>query len=316
MVIAETAAESRPSAMSESARNKGGAAIAQWIQKLDLDEKQVAQGLGWFSIGLGLAEVAAPGLLAALMGTKKRPFLMTLFGVREITAGAGLLTSQDPAPWLWSRVVGDMMDLSALGVALLAQRKTRLRTLAATAAVAGVTALDLVCAQKASARPLRIQKAISINRSPEEAYRFWHQFEQYPRFMKRVSSVQPQGERRLHWVAQGPEGKPLEWDAEIVEDRPNELIQWRSADSSWLCHWGNVRFERAPGGRGTVVRVEMSWEPAGMLAAAAAGLLGKAPALQLQEDLRRMKQLIETGEIPTTTGQPSGGHPRQSVIHE
>src|SRR5579884_1210702 len=253
MVIAETGAESHPSNMSESA-TKDGAAIAQWIQKLDLDEKRVAQGLGWLSIGLGLAEVAAPGLLAALMGTKKRPFLMTLFGVREITAGAGLLTSQDPAPWLWSRVVGDMMDLSALGVALLAQRKTRLRTLAATAAVAGVTALDLVCAQKASARPLRIQKVISINRSPEEAYRFWRQFEQYPKFMKRVSSVQPQGERRLHWVAQGPAGKRLEWDAEIVDDRPNELIQWRSAGSSRLGHCGNVRFDRAPGGRGTVVR--------------------------------------------------------------
>lgn len=80
--------------------------------------------------------------------------------------------------------------------------------------------------------------------------------------------------------------------------------------------FGNVRFERAPGGHGTVVRVELTYEPVGTIATAVAALQGKAPGLQLQEDLRRMKQLIETGEITTTTGQPSGGNLRQSILQE
>ena len=144
MAIAETGTESRASASSGAAVQNGGAAVADWIQNLDFDEKQVAQGLGWFSIGLGLAEVATPGLVARIAGTRKRPLLMSLFGMREIAAAAGILTSEDPTPWLWSRVLGDLLDLSAVGIALFTPRKMKLRTLAATVAVAGVTALDMV----------------------------------------------------------------------------------------------------------------------------------------------------------------------------
>jgi uncharacterized membrane protein len=313
MAIAETGTESHAAGLNESVRAYAGADLSDFVSKLNFNEKQVVQGLGWFSIGLGLAEIATPGLLSLIIGTKKRPFLMSLFGAREMVTGAGILTSEDPAPWLWARVLGDLMDLSALGAALFAQRKAKLRTLAATAAVAGVTAIDVVCAQKASARPIRLQKTVAINRSPQELYGFLRQFDQYPKFMKRVSSVRMDGGRMLHWEAPGLGGQKLEWDTEITEDRPNELIQWRSVDGSWLQNWGNIRLEESPGGHGTIVKVEMNYKPSGTIATAVATLLGKAPGLQLQEDLRRMKRLLETGEIPTIIGQPSGNPARRKI---
>ncbi len=316
MAIAESGIESPSAGFNGSAATYTRVGSPEWIAQLNFDEKQAAQALGWFSIGLGLAEIATPGLLSLITGTKKRPFLMSLFGAREIAAGAGILTSNDPAPWLWARVLGDLMDLSALGIALFGQRKARLRTLAATAAVAGVTAVDLICAQKASARPVRLHKVISLNRSPEEVYRFLRQFDQYPKFMKRISSVRMDRERRVHWEVDGPTGQKLQWDTEIINQTPNELIEWRSVNGSWLKNWGIIRLEQSQGGHGTVVKVEMNYQPSGTIAAAVAALLGQAPALQLREDLRRMKQLVETGEIPTTTGQPAGNQTRRTLLQE
>jgi uncharacterized membrane protein len=116
--------------------------------------------------------------------------------------------------------------------------------------------------------------------------------------MSRIESVQMRGERRSHWVAKAPGGFKVEWDAEIVDDRPNELIAWRALDGSDVDHSGSVRFESAPGGRGTIVRVEMRYmPPGGRIGALFAKIFGEEPERHVQEALRRFKQLMETGEV-------------------
>jgi uncharacterized membrane protein len=152
---------------------------------------------------------------------------------------------------------------------------------------------------------VRLTRAVTINRSPEDLFRFWRNFENLPRFMTGLVSIKTQG-KRSHWVARGPMGTHAEWDAEIITEEPNRLIGWRSLEGSEVATAGAVHFTPAPGGRGTEVRVDMKYEPpAGKVGALIAKLFGEDPAQQIQEDLRRFKQLMETGEIPTTQGQSS-----------
>ena len=286
-----------------------------------LNEEKIARGLGWFSIGLGLAEIAAPRKLAKLIGVRRNySGLIRVLGAREIASGIGILTRRRPeespnAFWMWSRVGGDAIDLALLGAAYSlrrsrVRRSDRGRIAVAAAAVAGVTALDLICSQRLS-RPsggaIRVAQAVTINRAPEELYRFWRDFQNLPRFMKHLESVRETGNRRSHWVAKAPAGRKVEWDAEITEDRPNELIAWRSLEGADVDNVGSVRFERASGGRGSIVKVEMLYSPpAGALGAAVARLFGENPEWQVKDDLRRFKQVMETGEIITTEGQPAG----------
>jgi uncharacterized membrane protein len=151
-----------------------------------------------------------------------------------------------------------------------------------------------------------VRKAITIDKPPEELYRFWHNFESLPRFMRHLQSVRSSGSR-LHWVSTGPLGKNFSWDAEIVEDRESELISWRSLPGSQIENQGSVRFQAAPEGRGTELKVELMYRPpAGRLGAAFAMLFGEEPEQQIREDLRRFKELMEAGEIATTDGQPHG----------
>jgi uncharacterized membrane protein len=108
-------------------------------------------------------------------------------------------------------------------------------------------------------------------------------------------------------VAKGPGGTPVEWDAEIISDKPNDLISWHSLEGADVDNAGSVRFERAPGGRGTIVRVKMQYRPmAGKLGTAVATLFGQAPEKQVKVDLYRFKQVMETGEVARTEGQPAG----------
>jgi uncharacterized membrane protein len=153
----------------------------------------------------------------------------------------------------------------------------------------------------------KVEKSVTINRPPEELYRFWRNFENLPRFMKHLESVKVEGNGRSHWVAKGPAGTSVEWDAEVYNEKENELIAWRSLEGSQVDNAGSVHFEPAASGRGTVVRVVLKYDPpAGKLGAAVARLFGESPAQQIDEDLRRFKQLMETGETATTEGQPSG----------
>ena len=153
----------------------------------------------------------------------------------------------------------------------------------------------------------KVEKSVTVNRPPEELYRFWRNFENLPRFMKHLESVKVEGGNRSHWVAKGPAGTSVEWDAEVYNEKENEMIAWRSLEGSEVANAGSVHFEPAAGGRGTVVRVVLKYDPpAGKLGAAVARLFGESPAQQIDEDLRRFKQVMESGEIATTAGQPSG----------
>jgi uncharacterized membrane protein len=156
-------------------------------------------------------------------------------------------------------------------------------------------------------RKLHVEKAVTINRPADNLYGYWRQFENLPTFMEHLQSVTSLGEDRWHWVTKGPAGRMVEWDAELTEDQPGRLIAWRSLPGSEVETSGVVRFEAAPEGRGTVVRVTMDYvPPAGLLGAVVAKVFGEDPERQVEEDLRHFKQIMEAGEIPTTEGQPSG----------
>lgn len=269
----------------------------------------LAQALGWFSIGLGAAEVAMPGTLSRLIGVRGRHrALVRSMGMREIAAGVGILAKKRPAEFLWARVAGDAIDLSLLGLALSEGRTRKTRAAIATAAVAGVTALDVICGAKLlrDEGPVLVRESIAVNKTPEECYRLWRNFESLPQFLRHVESVTKSGERRLHWRVRAPMGMRVEWDAEITEDQANERIAWRSVEGSDIENRGEVRFERGPGGRGTMVRVELLYDaPGGRVGSMFAKLSGEEPSQQAYDDLRNFKKLIETGEIITTEGQPS-----------
>jgi uncharacterized membrane protein len=154
-------------------------------------------------------------------------------------------------------------------------------------------------------RGLLVRKTYTINRTPEECYRFWRDFENLPRFMTHLESVQNREGNRSHWVARAPVGT-VSWDAEIINEKPNELIAWRSVEGSDIDNAGSVRFRPAPAGRGTEVTVELNYEPpAGRLGVTIAKLFGEEPEQQVREDLRHFKQIMEAGEIPTVQGQTS-----------
>ncbi len=272
----------------------------------NVNEQRLSKGLGWFSIGLGLTEVVAPGKLARMIGVRERPALIRGLGMREIANGIGILTQRRPAGFLWSRVAGDAMDLSLLGAALNSEdNESRNRTIAATAAVAGVTVLDVICSQQLTLSPetgyrgIRVHKAITINRPVDQVYGFWRDFQNLPRFMRHLESVQIMGDgKRSHWRAKAPAGQSVEWDAEIVEDNPNSRISWRSIEGSNVDNSGSVEFETAPGNRGTIVRVELQYDPpGGALGAIVAKMFGEEPGQQLDDDLRAFKQIMETGEV-------------------
>lgn len=155
-------------------------------------------------------------------------------------------------------------------------------------------------------KPLRVEKTVTINKSAEELYNFWHNFENLPRFMKHVQSVTVQDLRRSHWVATAPMGQKIEWDADIINDQPNELIAWASIEGADVDNSGFVRFKPAPGDRGTEVKVVMEYNiPGGALTAALAKLFGEEPEQQIGDELSRFKMLMEAGEIATVEGQTS-----------
>jgi uncharacterized membrane protein len=156
-------------------------------------------------------------------------------------------------------------------------------------------------------RGIKIEKSVTIDKSPEELYRFWRNFENLPRFMNHLESVRVTGGNRSHWVAKAPAGRSVEWDAEIYNEKENELIAWRSLEGSDVDSAGSVHFEDAPGGGGTVVKVVLKYDPpGGIIGATIAKLFGEEPSQQIEEDLRRFKQVMETGGTSTTTGQSSG----------
>ncbi len=286
-------------------------------QSEDAGNIGMAKALGWFSLALGIAELAAPRGVARLIGVEDdddNRRLLRALGLRELATGVAILAQPDQPRWMWARVGGDMMDLALLGSALKSNRSKPGRVTAATAAVLGVTALDALTGQRLGsrrnggrherasgeelARGIRVRRSVTILQSPEQVYGFWRDFRNLPRIMEHLESVETLDDRRSRWRARAPVGTDVEWEAEIVEDRLNEMISWRSLPGSEVDNTGSVRFESAPGGRGTEVRVELRYDPpGGKLGAAVAKLFGKAPEQEVARDLRRLKQVLETGEV-------------------
>jgi uncharacterized membrane protein len=279
--------------------------------------EQLAKALGWVSLGLGLAEVFAPGSVARLSGVpddRGNRSLLRALGMREIATGVGILS--EPAPkWIWGRVGGHAIDLALLRFAFNDDRADRERLMGAIAALSGVTILDVLCGARLSengstamggttkARATEVKKAVTVNRPIHEVYAFWRDFEKLPRFMRHLESVQVLDQKRSRWKAKGPAGMKVEWDAEIIDERPNDYIAWRSVKGADVNNRGSVRFDRAPGGRGTELRVHLEYTPpGGAVGRTIAWLFGEEPEQQMRDDLRRFKQLMETGEIPLSDG--------------
>lgn len=142
-----------------------------------------------------------------------------------------------------------------------------------------------------------VEKSILIDRSPEEVYRFWRNFENLPRIMKHLKSVRSIDDRRSHWVAKAPAGVEIEWDAEITDERENRKISWRSLESSEIKNNGVVMFEPLSDNRATELRVYLEYDlPAGKIAKTFSKAFGKDPDKIVDEDLNRFKSLMETGE--------------------
>jgi uncharacterized membrane protein len=296
------------------------------------DPIRAARALGWFSLGLGLVEAAAPRRLARLIGVEDNDTsrnTLFLYGLREIASGVAILSQDRPLGGVWVRVGGDAMDLAFLGGGLVSEEARRPRVAMATAAVLGVTVLDILIGRELAleaqegdpdgGRSARVQAGIHVEQSitvggpAEEIYRFWRDFENLPRFMEHLESGQVIDDRRSHWRAHAPAGSSVEWDAEIVEDQPNQRISWRSVGNAEVPNMGTVRFAPAPGNRGTEIHVELRYEPSGgKLGSLVAKLFGEEPGQQVKSDLRRLKQVIETGEVVHSDASVNRGlHPAQ-----
>ncbi|HEY0190658.1 MAG TPA: SRPBCC family protein [Kofleriaceae bacterium] len=277
----------------------------------------LARGLGWFSLALGAAELAMPRALARLIGIDpdgRTATVLRVLGAREIAAGlAVLMPPRRPLP-LWSRVAGDAIDLAMLGIAARSRSSTA-RLAGATLAVAGVTALDVFAARQAqnqrSSKPVIF--SVTINKPPAEVYAFYRKFDQLPQFMEHLESVERTGQT-WKWTARLPIGGTVSWDAAITEDRPGELIAWQSVPGSQIKTRGRVTFAQAPGRNATEVRVEMQLEFPLVRASAALAKLFTKP--QIKSDLRRLKSVMETGEVLRSDASVHPGtHPAQPSEH-
>lgn len=156
-----------------------------------------------------------------------------------------------------------------------------------------------------SVGPVEIEKSLTINRTPQEVYDFWRKIEDLPKFMRHIESVTPLGGDRYYWIARPavPGGLRVEWESQITEDRPGEVLAWESLPGSRIETHGRVLFKAAPGGRGTEVHVKMGYTPpAGQ---SLAHLMAPLSGRMLREEIRRVKHVLETGEIPSIEGQPS-----------
>ena len=154
-----------------------------------------------------------------------------------------------------------------------------------------------------------VGRTVTIDRPCQELYDFWRDFNNLPRFMYNIESVSVIDALRSHWVVSAPAGKTVEWDAQIIAEEPGRLIAWKSMENASVRNSGRVEFIDSPDDRGTVVTVTIAYDPPGGAAGKMiAKLLQKEPKIQARQDLRRFKQLMETGEI--STAQPPHAAPR------
>lgn len=276
--------------------------------------ERLANGLGWFSIGLGLSELISPGSMADFIGVRNsggNRSVLRAYGAREIAAGIGILLQERPAGWLWARVAGDLLDLGSLASSIGSSGSSAGRLARSIGAVAGVAALDFYCASQLDRLPAsRIEQdrqsirasnaaVITIDRSSADLYR------QLGDFMRAR--------------AEGGESHIFTSGIEITEDAASQRLRWRARPLRGVAIAGNVRFEPAPANRGAVVRAELESPSSGVVARVAGKLLGLAGGELLQNELRKFKQLVETGEIATSDATvetaPHEAQPPRELAH-
>jgi uncharacterized membrane protein len=270
--------------------------------------RKLAHSLGWLSAGLGVTEIVAPRAFSKLIGVSQHaPDRLARLG--KLAAGATLLAKPQPTFGFWARL--------AVAALQLAQRRRKparsstVRIVATGAAVGGATAVGALIIKKSRAqtlshRSLRHSASVAVNRPAEECYRYWRDPQKLPMFFKNLKEVHTSSNGRLEWRTRGPDGKDVLRTLELTEDRPGESIAWHSLGDSRITESGSVRFQPMPGGNGTVVRLHVQHEIPSATTRVVRTLLGKDPTLRLRKTLLRFKQIVETGEIATTEGQPAG----------
>lgn len=286
----------------------------------------LVKGLGVASLGLGLSEILAPGKIAALAGvdeTVRSRTVIRALGMRECGHGAALLAGPDQL--VWTRVAGDVLDVACLAAGVMrrgpGRRRRGIITAAALTAIGGA---DLYAALRTSRgdsarhsggqRHRTLRAAVTVNRSPEYVYGFWRNLENLPDFMYHLQSVTTAEDGQSHWIANSPVGQSVQWDAQIVEDLPGKRIAWQSLPGSGIENSGCVEFTPDHRSKGTEVRVTMAYQmPGGALGKAAATLLGESPEQQVNDDLRRFKQIMETGQVLRSDGSPDGTAARRQL---
>jgi uncharacterized membrane protein len=204
------------------------------------------------------------------------------------------------------------MDLALLGRAYKAADARKARVAGAIAAVAGLMVPDILeSLRTTTSSRIQAKASITVRRPIETVYDFWRDLSNLPSFMIHLNSVDERG-NRSHWRATAPGGRTVEWDAELVEERPNELLHWRATGQ--IPNEGTVRLMEAPGNRGTEIHVSLAYEPpAGELGALVAKMFGEEPQIQIKDDLRRFKQVMEAGEVVISEGSPAGVSAKQQL---
>ena len=200
-------------------------------------------------------------------------------------------------------------DLLALGGGALALWGLSRRTVpgAVMAAVGGGVALGSVTARRAAPAPIETRRTVTIGAEPADVYAFWRRLDGVSRAVEPLAEVTVLDDRRSRWKVRGPLGASISWEAEIVDDRPEKRLAWRAQGDAGITHDGAIILARAPGGRGTEITVTLRYSaPAARTGTAVTTLFGRAPEQMLRDGLRRVKSLIEAGEVPTVDGQPSG----------
>jgi len=290
--------------------------VQKLVNRIKTDGK-LTRGLAWLSIGVGGAQLVAPGSWAWMAGLpdshRSRTIIRTR-GLREVVSGVALLNSDRPE-LAWLRLAGDVIDLGLLASSWSSTRANGGRLAGAILTTLGMAVVDGLAASARTSNlgPVEVSSSIAINKEASEVYRFWKQQANLPRFMAHLESATAVDERHARWQTRGLLGASETWDVEIVEDEPDELIAWRLRKDDEVACAGAVSFTRAPGGRGTAVHVALHHHAsAGDLGAAVARLFGELPRQQLAGDLRRLKQVLETGEVVHSDSSIHRGmHPAQ-----
>lgn len=193
------------------------------------------------------------------------------------------------------------------GGALTAFGVSRKSLSGAALAAAGGYLIYRAATYDPAAQRVHIQRSFTIMKPIAEVFSFWRNFENLPQIMTHLAKVRPIDRRYSHWTAHGPAGINIDWDAEIIDERENEFIVWRSCAGADVENRGSVQFFSALNGEATEISVSIDYQqPAGKAGKLFARMFGRDPEQQIREDLRAFKAMMEAGEVPTTEGQPSG----------